>query len=65
MPLIVTVLPVELLKVSPAGNPGAVQPYGAVPPEAVHVAEYATPTCVGPAVGVQFSARPEGKIVPL
>jgi hypothetical protein len=29
------------------------QVYGAVPPAAVQVAEYGTPTCVGPVVGTQ------------
>ena len=54
----VTVAPVLPLKANPAGNePGLIDhAYGAFPPAAVHVAKYATPTWVGPVVGVQVMA---------
>lgn len=53
-----TLVPVVLLSVNPAGNaPKTIdQAYGTVPPEAVHVAEYSTPTCVGPVSGAQAIA---------
>jgi hypothetical protein len=57
--------PVVALSVTPAGKAPLPtdQLYGVVPPDAVHVAVYATPTWVGPVAGVQLRVRVVGATV--
>jgi len=59
VPLTVTVLPLLELRSSPTGRLPALidQLYGAVPPDAVQVAEYDTADTVGPVARVQLIFR--------